>query len=149
MLIVLTIYNDTSIHTGMSSFQPDYLVRCLIVVDRRLFVLEKAKPQVEMLYETRKILLNLVCRHKTILDIEILIREGIHRLLYIKNWKNIRCEDIDDIEVWYRLRKDCPDIINQIESRTWYKNQEIDRFTHITSISDASILERIGCVRWC
>ena len=43
-----------SYHTGMPSFQPDYLIRCLRVVDGRLAVLEKAKPEVEMLYETRK-----------------------------------------------------------------------------------------------
>lgn len=138
-----------SYHTGMPSFQPDYLVKCLRVMNGRLAVLEKARPEVEMLYETRKRLLTLVCRHKTILDIELLIREGIYRLLYIKNWEEIRWEDIDDIEVWYRLRKECPDIINQIETRIWNKNQKIDRFTHITCISKKSILERIESVRWC
>lgn len=25
---------------------------------------------------------------------------------------------IDDIEVWYRLKKECPDIVNQIDTRS-------------------------------
>ena len=73
----------------MPSFQPDYLISCMRVQNGKLVVLEKAKPEIEMLYETRKRLLTLVCRHKTILAIENFIREGIKRLGYIENWDNL------------------------------------------------------------
>ena len=133
----------------MPSFQPDYLVRCLRVTDGRLAVLEKAKPEVEMLYETRKRLLTLVCRHKTVLNIELLIRDGIHRLNYIKDWDNMCWMCIDNIEVWYRLKKECPDIVNQIDTRSWDKKRRVDRFNNITCISRKSIKEQIDSVRWC
>ena len=140
-----------SYHTGMPSFQPDYLISCMRVQNGKLVVLEKAKPEIEMLYETRKRLLTLVCRHKTILAIENFIREGIKRLGYIENWENLAKGEwmkLDDIEVYQAMRRQCPDLILKIETRDWDKAVSPDRFKHITLISRDSIDKKIADVRF-
>ena len=139
-----------SYHTGIPGFQPDYLISCMRVQHGRLTIHKKAQPDVKMLYDSRKRLFNLVYRHKTVLKIEQLIREGIASLGYIKNWDN--CKDswlqLDDIEVYYKLRKYNPVLIKKIETRTWNKIYIPDRFKHISLITQNSIEKQINDVNW-
>ena len=65
----------------MPTFQPDYLISCMRVQDGRLSVMKKALPEIEMMYSTRKRLFELVYRHKTVIAIEALIRDGITNLV--------------------------------------------------------------------
>jgi HD superfamily phosphohydrolase len=135
-------------HTGMGTFQPDYLISCLRIKNNRLSLLNKGKEDLESLYETRKRLLTLICRHKTVLMIELLIRQGIKLLGYIDNWDKTDWLELDDIKVYYMLRQYCPNIINTIENRKWEKLQNINRFEHITFISKESIEETIKNVNF-
>jgi HD superfamily phosphohydrolase len=140
-----------SYHTGMPSFQPDYLISCLRVKNGRLAVLPKAKPEIEMLYETRKRLITLVCRHKTVIAIEKLIRQGITCLEYIKNWEELTkggWMKLDDVEVYHSLRKKFPKIVHTIETRSWDRSVPNNRFEHITLISRDSIDKKLEDVNW-
>lgn len=133
---------------GISTFQPNYLISCIRIKNNRLSLLHKGKDDLENLYETRKKLLTLICRHKTVLFIELLIRQGIEHLGYIENWNTTNWLELDDIKVYYMLREYCPDIINIIETRKWDKLQNINRFEHLNFITKESIEEEIQKVNW-
>lgn len=87
-------------HTGMHSFQSDYIIKCAMVKDGRLCWQEKAKPEIERMYETRTRMFEVVYRHKTVLKIEQIIR-------YILKKYEIEIDPFtdDDNDVMVKIKK--------------------------------------------
>jgi len=137
-------------HTHMPCFQADYIIDNLKIDNGSLAISEKAKPEVEMMYEARKRLLSLICRHKTVIKIEELYRLAISRLniseeYFAENW-----EKIDDVWMEYKFREHCPEILKMISSRHFenIKVEDGTKFKHLKYIKKEDIEDQISKVPW-
>lgn len=124
-------------HTGMPSFQPDYLIQCIRVDEKGYICFQKkAKTEVEFLYETRKRMFSQVYRHKTVITMENTVKDilPVSGILDnpINNWTKI-----DDIELLYRLRK-IPSFEN-ISNRKYKSNIPVNIFEHCSDITREEI----------
>ena len=139
-----------SYHTGMPMFQPDYLLKCLRIRDGRLAVLEKGRAEVEMMYENRKRLLTLVCRHKAVISTEVLMRKAIHELKLEKMFEDEGWLDLDDMSLDVMMRKDCPKLLKTIQTRSWERipQEDTDKYKHLSCISDEDIKRKIDQVNF-
>lgn len=59
-----------SYHTGMSSFQSDYIILCAGIKNGHLAFLEKARKAVTKMFETRQYMFETVYVHKTTIKVE-------------------------------------------------------------------------------
>ena len=135
-------------HTGMPCFQADYLLECLRVKNGRLSILKKAQKELEMMYEGRKRLLVLICRHKTTMKAEKIIREAIERLnisgeRFERHWMSL-----DDCRIQCMMEDSCPELLRALEERKWPDVDEQSRFDHISCISREEIDEKLSKVPW-
>ena len=148
-----------SYHTGNPSFQPDYLIECLCVKNNRLAIKGKAKSEIEFMYISRKRLLLLVCRHKTVMIIEGLVRKAIQKLNLINYWKEEKEEKegrnmpwlkLTDATVQYMMEEECPNIMEKIHTRIWEeeKDKKINPLEHITNVSDKDIKKCMEKILW-
>jgi HD superfamily phosphohydrolase len=135
-------------YTSMPCFQSEYILECLRVQNNRLCLLKKSLPEIEMMYEARKRLLLIVCRHKTVIKIENTIRKLMEKLnidytWFEKNWLKLNDERMLNIleEASYE------DIANLYE-RNWKETNTENRLEHIEIINRNEIEEQIKKVIW-
>jgi HD superfamily phosphohydrolase len=135
-------------YTGMPCFQSDYILECIKVKNGRISILKKSLSEIEMLYEARKRLLLIVCRHKTVIKIENMFREFFkkHKLnneWFLKNWYKLTDEKMLNI-----IEELDENFIKDIYTRNW-KNISIEnRLNHIELINKNEIEEIIKKVIW-
>lgn len=135
-------------HTGMPFFQADYIIECMRIKNNRLTILKKAKPELEAMYEARKRLLTLVCRHKTVMKIEKIIRLGVEKLNITGDWFEKNWEKFDDYRAYCMLENNCPEIFEPIHTRNLMGVDTEDRFNHISYISREDIDSQLEKVLW-
>ncbi len=135
-------------HTGMPCFQPDYILECLTVEKGRLAVRRKAKPEILMMYEARKRLLTLVCRHKTVMKVEKIMRNAIDKLDITGDWFEKNWLTLDDGRVNCMIEDKFPNLLNDIYTRNWPVVDDEDRFNYISYISREDIDRQLEKVYW-
>jgi len=137
-----------SYHTGMPSFQPDYLIECLRVKDGRLVVKKKGRSEVELMYDARKRLLLLVCRHRVVMIVEKFIRDAIDKLELISYFGNTAWLTLTDATVQYLMDINCPDIVDKIYTRNWKGVEGGDQLRHISNVSREDIDASMSKISW-
>lgn len=105
-------------HTGHPGFQPDYLIKCVIIKDNELAFKPKAKEELRNMFETRRRLFSIIYHHKTTLKIDVLIKQAICQTIQVKDLIN-NWEKWDDYELTCLLRQNCPEIFQRIARRDW------------------------------
>jgi len=136
-------------HTGMPCFQADYILESLRVDgNRRLAVLKKAQPEIEMMFEARKRLLLLVCRHKTVSKIEKIIRMAIETLDITEEWFVENWLSLDDGRIHCMMEDKCPELLNEIYTRTFPEIATKERYDNLTYVTREDIDNQIKKVRW-
>lgn len=135
-------------HTGMPCFQADYILECLRVKNNRLAVLRKAKPEIEMLYEARKRLLTLICRHRTVMKAEKMMRNAIKKLEITGEWFSNNWLKLDDYRIHCMIEDQIPEFLDSVYMRNWPKIDEETRFDHVTHISRDDIDKQLEKVNW-
>lgn len=135
-------------HTGMPCFQADYIISCLRVKNGHLSVLKKARLELEMMYEARRRLFLLVCRHHTVMKVEKLIREIIEQLNITGEWFENNWLKLDDYRLHCLMEDQCPLILNRIYNRDWPEVDEDARFEHIHYITREEIDKQLAKVLW-
>lgn len=128
-------------HTGIPGFQPDYLIKCARVQDGHLVFLQKAKAEIQFLYEARSRMFKLVYRHKAVMRIERVIRQIIDEIGLFDDWEHKNWEEMDDIEVMWQMRKS--QLYNQIYSREWNKTPIFDPHKHCTVLKSKEIEDEL------
>jgi HD superfamily phosphohydrolase len=135
-------------HTGMPSFQPDYLIRCMTVLDGRLALKRKALSEMEMLYDARKRLLMLVCRHKTVMSVEDLIRKCLTKLDIVKYWEDERWLTLTDATLQARMDAECPDLMLKIHQRVFRTVSDEERMRHMKHVTREDIDQCLDKIIW-
>tara|TARA_R110002111_G_scaffold32790_1_gene65914 strand:+ start:54 stop:1007 length:954 start_codon:yes stop_codon:yes gene_type:complete len=135
-------------HTGSPCFQSSYVLECIRVKDNKLSLLSKAKPEMEMLYESRKRLLTLICRHKTVMKVEKLMREGVTKLEISGEWFFDNWLKLDDFRLRCMMEDKCPKILKNIDTRNWSHVDDNERLKHVKYINRNDIDEQIKKVNW-
>lgn len=135
-------------HTGMPCFQADYIMECIRVTDGKLAVLKKALPELEAMYEARKRLLLLVCRHKTVMKVEFLIRQAISTMGITGEWFEKNWLSLDDGRAHCMMEDLCPEILHRIYTRDWPEINMDSRYNHISLVTREDIDREIGKVVW-
>lgn len=138
-------------HLSMPCFQPDYILECLKIKDGRLAILEKARPEIEMLYEARKRLLTLVCRHKTVIKFENVFRDALNMLNINGEWFKENWLNFDDYSLDVMMREKCPELLKSIYTRSlrqWNNNIDEQRYMHIQDINRQDINRQLSLVFW-
>lgn len=135
-------------HLNMPCFQSDYLIGCLRIHNNRLTLQRKAQADLEMMYQARKRLLSLVCRHRTVIKAETLIRTGLTELQvsmedFEKNWLKWT-----DAYIWTELEKTMPDLLAKLATRTWPDINLDNRFEHLHTITAEEIQKQLDKVEW-
>lgn len=131
-------------HTGMPGFQPDYLINCMrINPEGHICFQKKAENEVGFLYETRSRMFTQVYRHKTVLNMEKIIVELLPSMdIKLNLWK--KWQDIDDIELLYRLRKFKE--FKVINNRGWKNYNFTPKFENCSDISRDEIIRTMDKV---
>lgn len=137
-------------YCGMPCFQPDYIIECMRVnSEGKLCILEKARPELEMMYEARKRLLLLVCRHKTVVKIENIYREAIKRLGITGEWFRKNWESLDDYRLHTMIEDNCGDLLSLLYERDWTDFSSIElRLNHIKLVKREDIDKEMSKVVW-
>lgn len=133
-------------HLALPCFHGDYIIRCLRIKNNNLAILDKAKSEVEMLFEARKRFLTIACRHKTVLKIEQLIRQILDKTKIADEWFLKNWIDLDDYTIYTKI-KFYPEF-QRIETRNL---EDIDisvQFEHIIDITKEDITKQINNVVW-
>jgi len=95
-------------HTGLPGFQPEYLIECIRIKNNRLALCRKGLSEMEMMYDARKRILLLVCRHTVVMKVEMLIRQVLNQLNIIENfWKDESWLTLTDATMQYLMDKNC------------------------------------------
>ena len=152
-------------HTGIPGFQSDYLINCIRVNKQgNICFKQKARNEVESLYEARKRMFSNVYRHKTVLAIEELIIKIMDDLGIIdKVFKTISdtiCEInnpdstiinwwvLDDVELLHLLRQS--EQFSQIYNRSWSRRIVFTtNFENCSDISKDEIKDTMSKVLFC
>lgn len=135
-------------HTGSPCFQADYILECIDIKDNNLAVRLKAKPEIEMMYESRKRLLLLICRHKTVMKVEHLMRQAVEMLNITGEWFEHNWLKLDDYRIYCMMEDKCPNLLHKIYTRDWPIIDPEKRLLHIKHIDRNDIDEQINKVRW-
>ncbi len=135
-------------HTGSPCFQADYVIECIRVKDNRLAVLKKAQPEIRMMYESRKRLLMLICRHKTVMKVEKLIREAIKITNMTGDWFVDNWLMLDDCRAQCMLEDQAFEIMNRIYTRDWPEIGPSLRLQYVQYINPDDINKQISKVLW-
>jgi HD superfamily phosphohydrolase len=136
-------------HTGMPCFQADYILECLKIKDGHLAVAKKARSEIEMMYEARKRLLTLVCRHKTVMKVEGIIRLAIEELKITGPWFEENWLKLDDGRIHCMIEERCHSLMHDLDTRNWHEINPDARFEHISYISREDIDKQLDRVIWC
>lgn len=135
-------------HTGSPCFQADYILECFSVKDNCLAMRRKACPEIEMMYESRKRLLLLICRHKTVMKVEKIIREAISKLKITGEWFEQNWLKLDDYRIHCMIEDTCPDLMNKIYRRDWPHVDPDKRLLYIKHVDRDDINIQINKVRF-
>ena len=103
-------------HSGMPSFQPDYLVECARVQDGELCFLSKARHEVELMYQARARMFRQVYRHPTVIRVEQTLVECIFPADLVE-WVHANWRTLDDVELLAHLRKSPQ--FHRLYTRNW------------------------------
>lgn len=136
-----------SYHTGIPSFQPDYLIHCIRVKNGHLAFLPKAKEEIKLLFEARKRMFTLVYRHKTVMKIERVIRKIIMDLKLTKDWNKVNWLDLDDGDLMYLLKRHQD--YKQIYYRSWDKTAVQNKYDHCVGLEECEIKYLMSSVVYC
>jgi uncharacterized protein len=148
-------------HTGIPGFQSDYLINCIRANKQgNICFKQKARNEVESLYEARKRMFSNVYRHKTVLAIEELIRKIMNELGIInkvsKTISDTICEinnsdssiinwwTLDDVELLHLLRQS--EQFSQIYNRSWERSVLNTNFENCSDISRDEIKDTMNKV---
>ena len=136
-------------HTGSPCFQPNYILECFTVKNLRLALKRKAEPEVEMMYEARKRLLLLVCRHATVVKTEFLIRQAVEKLKITGEWFTKNWLKLDDGRLHVMMEDQCPEILDKIYRRDYgISDDDINRYDHVKYVTRETIQEQLKVVNW-
>lgn len=135
-------------HTGMPCFQADYILECLKIKNNHLAVQRKARVEIEMMYEARKRLLTLVCRHKTVMKAEKIIRKAIEKLSITEEWFTHNWLKLDDGRMHCMMEEQCPELVRDLDIRNWHEINPDSRFEHISHITREDIDKQMDKVIW-
>jgi HD superfamily phosphohydrolase len=138
-----------SYHTGMPSFQPDYLIECLHVKNGRLVVKKKGRSEIELMYDARKRLLLLVCRHRAVMIVEKFIREAIQKLELTECFDTKEWLGLTDASAQYLMDAHCSEIMERIYTRDWDGVNGGNKLDHISNVSREDIDAVIKTISWC
>jgi HD superfamily phosphohydrolase len=136
-------------HIGLPGFRPDYIVRCMTLQDRELYVKEKSRIEIECMYEVRRRMFQIVYRHKTVLNIEDLMREGISKMELTNGWAMDVWLGLDDSMVELTLQRFCPELMMKLYTRSWDRKDIEDRFKHVKCIDRKDIDDTVRHVKFC
>lgn len=136
-------------HTGMPCFQADYILECLKIVNNHLAVAKKAQPEIRMMYEARKRLLTLVCRHKTVMKAEKIVRTAIEKLNITEEWFKANWLKLDDGRIHCMMEEQCPELVHHLDTRNWSDVDPEAQFEHISYITREDIDKQLDKVLWC
>lgn len=135
-----------SYHTGMPSFQGDYLIRCLRINPRskQLYLLRKAKFELLEMFNVRKRLLTLICRHDVVWKVETIIKRFILNFILPKYWK----KDADwliltDSFVMCKMNELCPELVTTIYTRTFGSSGIVEDKLSSLSFIDKKEIKKI------
>src|SRR3990167_1177821 len=105
-------------HTGLPGFQPDYIIRNLVLTkDNHIAVKKKAKQDVDDLYLTRKRMFTNVYYHKVNLKIEKIYVCLIGKEKFLQELQKMPITDWDDYAVEILLRQLFPAEMEVIDKR--------------------------------
>jgi HD superfamily phosphohydrolase len=135
-------------HTGLPCFQADYILECIRIKNNRLCILKKARPEIEMMYEARKRLLLLICRHKPVMKVEKIIRDIISKLDIPGEWFENNWLFLDDYRIHCMMEDSYPQLLQKIYIRDWPDTVENDRLKHVKYISREDIDCQLNKVLW-
>ncbi len=135
-------------YTGMPCFQADYIIECMRIKDGRLAVLKKARSELEMMFCARRRLFMLVCRHKTVMKVEKIIREIIDKLGIIGDWFETNWIALDDFRIHCMMEDRFPELLNRIYTRDWPDVDIDERFKHVHFITREEIDSQLDNVLW-
>uniref|UniRef100_A0A6C0ELH2 HD domain-containing protein n=1 Tax=viral metagenome TaxID=1070528 RepID=A0A6C0ELH2_9ZZZZ len=135
-------------HTGSPCFQADYILECISVRDNCLAIRRKACPEIEMMYESRKRLLLLICRHKTVMKVEHIMRQAITRLNITGKWFEDNWLKLDDYRIHCMMEDKCPELLHKIYIRDWPHVDPDKRLMYIKHIERDEIKQQIDRVVW-
>lgn len=135
-------------HTGSPCFQADYIMECISVSDNCLAMRRKSHPEIEMMYESRKRLLLLICRHKTVMKVEKIMREAVAALKITGQWFEENWLKLDDYRIHCMMEDTCPELLEKIYTRDWPHVNPEKRLQHIKYVDQDDINEQISRVRW-
>lgn len=132
-------------YTGFPGFNSSYLIKTMRVQDRHLTFAEKARYEIQALYETRRRMFIQVYRHKTTLRIERLFREMIESSGIVDeildrtdtDWKAI-----DDTYVMTILKRS--PLFVALYERSWDKSPINNPLEHCTNISREDIDHKLS-----
>jgi HD superfamily phosphohydrolase len=109
-----------SYHTGMPSYQSDYIIKCAFVDKKtqQLVFLPKAEEDISRMLETRRRMFQTVYRHKTVIKLE----ECVIKMIKDNNVKIT--PEMDDMDVMMLLKK-CPEYEKIFLCRDFKKSAEL------------------------
>jgi HD superfamily phosphohydrolase len=136
------------ISTGMHCFDPGYLISCIKVKNNNLTLLKKAKHELEFMYEARKRLLMSLCRHKTVLKIEKIIRNAIKKCDLTGEWFEKNWLILTDYKIYSIFEEKCPEFLEDLNSRKLEDIDEEIRFKHISNVDRNDIENQINKIIW-
>lgn len=89
-------------HTGNPGYKPTYLLLCLTVnSDCHLAFKEKGREEVRGMFETRRRMYATVYRHPTVVKIEALVAQGIHKLDHL--FADNKLLELTDAVLWSEM----------------------------------------------
>lgn len=130
-------------HVSMPCFQADYIIENLRIRNGHLSILSKALPEIEMMYEARRRLLLLVCRHKAVCKAEKLMRQAIDRLNITGEWFEKNWLILHDARLQVMLEEGAGDILERIHQRDWDHIEPASRYDHISYINRDDIDQQL------
>ena len=127
-------------HTGMTGFQPDYIISCMRVLDGHIVVEEKARPEVEAMYRTRARMYRQLYRHPSVLRAEVTL---VNHVLFpgFLEWVDANWEQLDDVMLVWRLRQS--PAYSRLYARQW---DELHGAGDTTEDDIASTINRVEFV---
>lgn len=132
-------------HTGMSGFQPDYLIECARIGENGdLCFLNKARKEIKSMYNARAHMFETVYRHKTVIKIEKTIISLIPHFDDFINFIYQTWLKIDDVALVTFLRK-IPGY-DRIHYRNWTPFDDENCLQHCKLINSDEIDTEIAKV---
>jgi len=139
-------------HTGMPSFQPDYIIKCMRLRNGNLIFQNKALHEIKFMYNARMRLLILVCKHNNVLYAEEFYRKGLKLYNLEKLIKNGEWIKFTDATLQVFLDSSHPELIQPLyeldKNKVEEFNLNVDKEENIKYVTDKEIEECIKAVEF-